>query len=150
MIRPLRPTDIPACLRLAGEGWDRLTAQCAQPDLESMFSSAVWKPFFYVAEENDQVIGMAGYGNSWLSYGIYDLFWHVVSKEHRKRGIGSSLVNRRLDDLRTIADVVMISTKIPDFYSKHWNFKTIAKIQTTENYGNHLMMLQMPVTPARL
>lgn len=142
----MAPTDIPRVLAITGECWDRFTAQLAQPDFESMFSGAVWKPFFYVAEAEGTVIGVAGYGVSWLSYGIYNMFWHGVTPSARRQGVGENLVRRRLADLAPIADVVMIATKIPDYYAKHFGFKTIAQVQTVENYGDHLMMIAPRLT----
>lgn len=140
-IRPMVAADIPSVLAITAECWNRFTAQLAQPDFESMFSGAVWKPFFYVAVSDGAVIGMAGYGVSWLSYGIYNMFWHGVTPSARNRGVGMSLVQRRLDDLAPIADVVMIATKIPDYYSKHFGFRTVALVQTAENYGDNIMLL---------
>jgi GNAT superfamily N-acetyltransferase len=131
--------DIPRCIAITGECWDRFTAQLASPDFESMFSGAVWKPFFYVAEQDGRVVGVAGYGVSWLSYGIYNMFWHGVTPGARRHGIGASLVRRRLADLAPIADVVMIATKIPDYYIR-FGFETVAQVQTTKNYGDHLMI----------
>jgi ribosomal protein S18 acetylase RimI-like enzyme len=128
IIRALQQSDIPACLGIACEAWDRATAQMCQPDLESAFAIAVWKPFFYVAEVESEVVAMGGYGVSWLTYGVYNLFWHAVRKSHRGRGIGRAMVNRRLDDLRPIANVVMIATKIPDYYSRFWNFRAVAEM----------------------
>lgn len=141
VIRPMTAEDIPACLGVISACWDRFTAQAARPDLEAMFSGSSWRPFFYVAEADSQVVGLAGYGDSMLSYGIYSLFWHGVIPSARRRGVGERLVHRRLSDLRPVADVILIATKIPAYYEKHFGFKTIARVKTEENYGDHLMML---------
>ena len=136
-------SDIPACLMVIAECWDKSTAQIAKPDLESMFASTVWKPFFYVAEENNEIIGLACYNISWLCYGIYDFTWHGVKEKYRNKGVGRSLVQKRLDDLKSIADYVMIVTGIPEYYEKHFDFKTISKMETVRNYGEHLMLLKI-------
>jgi GNAT superfamily N-acetyltransferase len=141
IIRPMQQSDIPQCLIIAREGWDRGTAQHAAPDFTEMFASAAWRPFFYVAEEHESIVGMVGYGVSWLCYGVYNLFWLAVRRNARGRGIGKALIERCLDDLYPIADVLMLVTSIPEFYERHWRFRTIANIKTTENYGEHLMLL---------
>jgi hypothetical protein len=59
------PSDIPRVLAIVGECFGQFTAQLAQPDFESMFSGAVWKPFFYVAEIGG-VVGMVEL-QAWVS-----------------------------------------------------------------------------------
>lgn len=143
IIRPLRQDDIPACLAIAVDGWGKFAAQVGQPDFGDMFSSAAWRPFFYVAEHSDGlVVGMAGYGPSWLTYGIYNLFWVGVRNAYERRGIGSALVQRCLDDLTPIADVVMLMTGKPEFYTSRWPFKPLALLPNAEGYGEHLLILK--------
>lgn len=59
-------------------------------------------------------------------------------------GIGEGLVRRQLVDLEPIADVIMLATTIPNYYAEHFGFRTISKIKTTENYGDYLMILDVP------
>jgi predicted N-acetyltransferase YhbS len=141
-IRAMRPDDLPAILHIASEAWGRLTSQTAQPDFCEMFSSSAWRPHYYVAVVEGQVVGMIGWKTSWLCYGIYDLFWLAVRKNRRHQGIGRKLVDRCLVDLAEIADVIMLVTNVPEFYSKNWKFRLIANLKTSENYGENLMILE--------
>lgn len=143
-IRPMLQGDIPQCLLVASECWSKFTAQCAYPDFLEMFSAAAFRPFYYVAVEEEKVVGMVGYNTSWLSYGIYNMFWLGVRPAYRKQGIATKLMNRCLEDLLPIADVIMGVTDIPEFYHR-WGFKTISLIETTEAtevYGDSIIMLQ--------
>lgn len=143
IIRAMTQADLPAVLQIAAEGWGRGTAQRAQPDFCEMFGSG-WRPHYYVAEDDaGDIVGMIGWKSSWLCYGIYDLFWLAVRKARRREGFGRRLVQRCLDDLAPTADVVMLTTNVPDFYVKGWGFRTIANLKTTENYGEHMMILEM-------
>lgn len=139
-IRAMTPADLPALLEIASEAWGRLTGQTAQPDFCEMFSGSAWRPHYYVAVVEDEVVGMIGWKTSWLCYGIYDLFWLAVRKNYRKKGIGRKLVERCLFDLKALADVVMLVTNVPDFYSKNWGFRLVANLKTLEGYGDNLMI----------
>lgn len=141
LIRAMQQSDIPACLAVAAEGWDRRTAQSAQPDFSDAFSNAAWKPVFYVAELNGEVIGTACHVVSWLCYGVYNLAWVAVKKDYRGRGIGKALVQRCLDDLAPYADVLMLATNVPDFY-KPFGFRHSDSLKTTENLGEYIMVLE--------
>lgn len=141
MIRPMTQTDLPQCMRLAREGWDKFAGQVAQPEFMEMFTASAWRPFFYVAEDGGRLVGMAGWNTSWLTYGIYNLFWVAVQKNCRGAGIGRALVSKCLNDLEPLADAVMLMTSVPEFYEKNWGFKTIAEIKSAEDYGDKLMLL---------
>lgn len=141
IIRPMRPDDIPGGLAVAAEGWNKYTAQVAQPDFSDAFSNAAWKPFFYVAQVEGAIVGTACHVVSWLCYGVHNLAWVAVRKAHRGHGIGVALVDRCLDDLRPVADAVMLATNVPDFY-RRWGFRRSDGLKTTENLGEHIMVLE--------
>lgn len=143
LIRPMQPQDLPQCGKVIADAWDIFTAQLASVDLCQMFGSGAWKPFFYVATEDGEVAGLGGYGVSWLSYGIYDMFWHCVRKESRGRGIGRALIERRLSDLRSVADAVMIATPHPDLYGPKFSFELVTTLKSHKGYGDHLMIRKL-------
>lgn len=141
-IRPMRPDDGPECRIVVAECWDRRTAQASEPEFAEAFGSSAWRPTFYVAEGGQGVVGTAGYNTSWLSYGIYNLFWVGVRPGRRGEGIARRLVDRCLADLLPIADAVMLMTGVPEFYEKGWGFKRMGTLPQNEGFGDVLMVLK--------
>lgn len=142
-IRPMTQEDLPAVLAVVVSGWGKAHAQAAQPDFSEMFGAAAWKPFFNVAEVDGRVVGMAGYGVSWLNYGVYDLFWIGVHTSQRGKGIGKMLVEACLFEMKTLADQVILATDIPEFYEKNFGFTVMGGMSTTQGPEDVLMILQM-------
>jgi N-acetylglutamate synthase-like GNAT family acetyltransferase len=141
-IRQMKSEDIPQILAIVAEAWSKETAQVALPDFVEMFSNSAWPPTYYVAIEDDLVVGMVGYRVSWILYGIYDLNYLAVRKDYQHRGIAVELMNQLLSDLRPIADVLLAMTNIPEFFER-WGFKAIQTLRTTETHGKELIMLQV-------
>ena len=134
--------DIPSCLVIIREGWDKFIAQTATPDLSDMFSSAAWRPHFYVAVDDNDVVGLVGYNVAWLAHGVYSLTWLGVTKEKRGEGIGTMLVERCLADLRPIGNALILVTDVPDYYRANWNFVSVTTLRTSENEEQTMMMLE--------
>ncbi len=143
-IRAMRPDDLPDVLAIAASGWGKLYGQLAQPDFSDMFSPAAWRPFFYVAEVSDHVVGMVGFATSYLNYGVYSLCWLGVHKAFRGRGYGKALFEAALSALRPIADQAMLTTDIPAFYEKHWGFRVVCPFPTTQGPEDVLMTKKLP------
>jgi GNAT superfamily N-acetyltransferase len=133
-IRPLRYDDIPYCVALAKDGWNQRTAGLAYNELNFGLSSCPYRPMFYVAERDDQRLGMAGYGASWVDWDTFSLMWVCTRSNHRKQGIASALVNRCLQDMRLFARTVILSTTVPTFYSYNWNFITLQKLPSGDTF----------------
>jgi GNAT superfamily N-acetyltransferase len=123
MLRRLTQNDIPQCLHIAKANWGIDIAQSCVVELGQAFNSAVWKPNFYVAEEDQRVIGFAGYAASWMHYSIQEITWVNVDPSYHRNGIGRGLVNQCIDDIQAVGSVIMLSTTIPEYYEKWWSFK---------------------------
>src|SRR5581483_5942873 len=96
-------------------------------------------PQLYVYAEDKAVVGMAGFAITWLDWNTYALCWVVVDQSKRMCGVGRALVDRCLQDLSNMASYVVLSTNVPEFYSKNWNFKPIDKTKD----GSVLMSLDL-------
>ena len=138
MIRAMAQADLPAVLAIASNAFDRDHAQRAQPEFNEMFSSAALRPFFYVAEVGGKTVGVAGYGASWLAYGVYELFWVGVLKENRKQQLGRKLVERCLADMATVADQVILVTSECEFFKK-CGFTVLGPLPTEKGPKDVLM-----------
>jgi hypothetical protein len=72
--------DLPGVLAVASNAFDRDHAQRGQREFNEMFAAAALRPFFYIAEIDGTVVGLAGYGESRLAYGVYELYWVGVQR----------------------------------------------------------------------
>lgn len=122
-IRRLRTDDIPACLGIVRDNYSIATAQSCHIELGQSFGDAAWKPIFYVAELQGEIVGVGGYAVSWINYGIYDITWINVARRFQRRGIGRRIVNRCIEDIRAVGLLVMLSTDIPEYYKRWWGFE---------------------------
>jgi predicted N-acetyltransferase YhbS len=121
-IRLLEPKDIPALLHIVRANWSEQTAQTAHVEIGQAFSQAVWRPIFYVAELDGIVVGCACYHASWMAWGLYDIAWVNTHPSYQNEGVGRALVSRCINDIRAVGSLVMLTTKIPDYYAKNWGF----------------------------
>ncbi len=141
-IRRLEPNDVPAALHIVRANWSEATAQSAHVEFGQAFSSAVWRPIFYAAEEDGRVVGTAGYAVSWMQYGVYDITWVNVQTDRQRDGIGRMLVSQCLDDIRAVGSLAMLSTKVPDYYARWWGF-----VRCFEHDGYVFMRLALADRP---
>jgi predicted N-acetyltransferase YhbS len=121
-IRLLKQNDIPEILHIIRTNWGISTAQTAHVEFQQAFTNAMWKPTFYVAIIDDKIVGTACYCASWMAWGCYDIAWVNTHIDFRNMGIGISLVEKCIDDIRAVGNLVMLNTKIPEYYNKHWGF----------------------------
>ena len=149
IVRALAQADVPACLIVIAECWGRSTAHTAEPELRDAFSGGSYRPTFYVAVDDEQVVGIAGYNASWSGYGLFNMCWIGVRPSWRNRGIAAALVNRCLDDLLPVAEAVMLVTHIPRYYAKHWGFVAVSSLPLRGRAeGDTLMVLLLQDTPS--
>jgi ribosomal protein S18 acetylase RimI-like enzyme len=130
-IRTLEPRDLPGCVRLAVSGFGPFIGHLAHVDLNEAFSSNAWRPTFYVAEIDKNLVGMGAYNIAWLGYGIYSLTWLTVAPEFRRRGIAAALIDRRLADLKPMARLILVETpreELARFYEKKYSFQRLMNI----------------------
>jgi GNAT superfamily N-acetyltransferase len=127
----LEPKDIPACVCLAVQGFGPFIGHLAHVDLNEAFHSGAWRPTFYVAEIKGSIVGMGAYNISWLGYRIYSLTWLVVAPEFRRHGVGGELINRRLDDLKPMARLILLETpreEVARLYEHKHGFRRLLTI----------------------
>lgn len=142
MIRMMRQSDIPAALALAAVCWDPETARVGQPDFEAAFCSAPWRPTFYVFIENGSVVGMAGWANSWLNFGVYSLHWVAVHPRWRGLGYARRLIEQCLFDLRLFARAVILVTSSADGLYQKLGFNIVGVVPGDPE--DRLMMWTLP------
>lgn len=128
-IRELQVTDIPTIKKIIATNYSDEYANLAEKDMLLSFSlSHSIKPHFFVATENESVVGVVGYSQSMMDFHNYEMFWLNVDSTYQKKGIGKSLVERVLTEAtKHKGRLLIISTTLPEFYAQ-WNFKICEKV----------------------
>jgi ribosomal protein S18 acetylase RimI-like enzyme len=141
-IRLLRKSEVRKAAGIAGKNYSKKFEQLAAAELAEMFKPGPLKPTYFVVEEGQNIIGLGGYIQSWMDYNIYHISWVNVLPEYQRRGIGTKLIDYIVREIRKKkeAECILITTRVPEYYQKHWSFRSLGSIGTD---GEHLMMLSL-------
>jgi N-acetylglutamate synthase-like GNAT family acetyltransferase len=97
-------------------------------EMEAMFKNYTVKPQYVIAEDKGEILGFAGYIQSWMDYNIYNIFWVNVAPAYQRKGVGSALVEKIINTIKKKnASMILLTTSKPKFYSKKFKFKTLSK-----------------------
>ena len=142
-IRKLRKQDIDAASAIVTRNYSPAYGRLARAEVAAMFDlSAVSRPTYYAAIEGNRLLGFAGYVVSWMDYEVANIFWVNVDPDHQKRGIGKLLINTLIAKAQKdkAINLVLLTTKTPAYYRKHFGFRTISKFGPNQD---HLMELKV-------
>jgi L-amino acid N-acyltransferase YncA len=129
-LRLLKPNDIVKASKIVGQNYSKKHETLARGEMEAMFKNHGIKPKYIVAEEKEEILGFAGYKQSWMDYDIYNIFWVNVVKSHQNKGIGTALIQKTIDIIKKKkAKMILLTTDNPKFYSKRFKFKTLSKFK---------------------
>jgi len=138
IIRLLEERDIDACAAIVGANYSEEYRKPSRDEIASMFSNAAIKPTYWVAESNKEVVGFGGYVQSWMDYGVYQIFWVNVPAQFQRRGIGRLLVNKLISEIRNKpeSDLIQLTAteKNATYYRKHLGFVRSIRINKTPEY----------------
>lgn len=129
-IRLLQKKDIHQAATIVGKNYNKKYQRSSTLELKDMFGKSQVTPIYFVAEEKGKILGFAGFSQSWMDYSIWTIFWVNVLPNLQKQGIGKQLVVRVIKEIKKKKDakLILLSAKIPDYYIKHFGFKTISKV----------------------
>lgn len=135
-IRPLKREEIDYVSALIGRNWGMDDAETSKKELTAMFTNTALPPRYLVAEELGNILGVTGYVQSWMDYHAYHIFWVNVDPEHQRRGIGTTLVERAIEEIKkeegdNKAKVILLTAKDTIFYERKFGFRTLHIFKNT-------------------
>jgi ribosomal protein S18 acetylase RimI-like enzyme len=141
-IRLLRKSEIAKASAIAGENYSQKFARLAKNELTEMFKAGPLKPVYFVVEESKKIVGLGGYIQSWMDYNIYHVSWVNVAPEYQNQGIGTKLIGHIIREIKKRKDTeyILITTRVPRYYKKHWGFRPLGRIGSG---GEQLMLLSL-------
>lgn len=126
-IRTLQEADIPAAAAIVGKNYSPKDGESATREFQDMFGSAAIKPRYVVAEKEGNIIGVAGFTQSWMDYNVYNIFWVNVDPNHQRKGVGKLLMQRIIDEIKAQPDsrLILLTTDSPAYYQEHFQFEDL-------------------------
>jgi GNAT superfamily N-acetyltransferase len=114
-IRPIELRDVAACKAIVRENWGIEPARRLAAEVSHVWSLDLdeeFKPQYFVAEDDGEVVGLAGMIPSWIMHRVWDFIWINVRKNRQREGIGRMLTEHRI--MKVIAAdgrVIQLMTK---------------------------------------
>ena len=131
-LRLLTPSDVDAASSIIGRNYSARWRRTAALEIASMFSDSAISPVYWVAEDDGQIVGIAGHVQSWMDYGIYQIFWVNVLPERQRQGIGRALVNKVISAIRRNPGAFLVQLSASalnvDYYERHFGFLRAATL----------------------
>src|SRR3990172_11438476 len=142
-IRLLKETEIGTVSKIVGLNYPKKYERHSKREIEAMFKNYADNPTYLVAEQDSEIVGFAGYAQSWMDWHIYEIFWVNVSPQYQNKGIGTELVRKAMQNIRNKrgkdeANLILLTTTSPEFYRK-LGFETL----TERKKNNYLMFLRL-------
>lgn len=140
-LRRMREDDLPDLTLGVSKNYGLRFAEQFVVEATCAFMPYPFRPHFTVAEIEGRIVGCGCWASDWISWGVFNVSWVQVSPNMQSRGIGRAIMGRILDELRPQANLVMLATQIPTYYSRHWNFQELHKYAAGEDEEYMLMSL---------
>lgn len=143
-IRLLTKEDLVSIAEIVRLNYSKKYEKLATSEVKEMFNKSSMRPKYYVAENQQNVIGFGGYNQSMIDYGIYQMFWVNVHPKWQRKGIGKLLVTKVITDIKRRKDsnLIILTADTTNgnevYYNKNFGFKRIQKL---ENGQSSLMSL---------
>lgn len=142
-LRLLQKKDIKSASEIVGKNYSKKWQRTSALELSSMFSNSAIKPEYWVMEDKGEIIGFAGYTQSWMDYNVYQIFWVNVSPENQKQGIGKKLVGKIISEIKKkrCPYLIQLTATLPNskYYAEHFGFNIIQHLGPKPYY--YLMSL---------
>ena len=137
--RKAKKEDIPQMHNILRTNSPKYPKTLALQELDEMFSNALIKPTYIIAEHKDEILAFGGFTPSWIDNRVFNIFWVNTNHTHQNQGVGSKLMENLINRIRNTrnirAKMILVSTKISAFYNK-FGFKRI----TSKYDGEYILM----------
>ncbi len=100
------------CISIVSQNYGPRYKREIVEDLYAAFSpTQVYRPVYFVAIEDDKIVGFIGYNQSWMDFHAYEIFWVQVHPDFQKQGFGKSLMCKVLVEIQAIekAELVLLT-----------------------------------------
>ncbi|QQG40152.1 MAG: GNAT family N-acetyltransferase [Candidatus Aenigmatarchaeota archaeon] len=131
-IRYVRKHEILKAARIVGLNYSKAFELAARREIKAAFKNPIIPPRYLVAEENGRMVGFAGFIQSWMDWHVYHIFWVNVEPTRQKEGIGTELIKRTIQEIKTKkgrnkASLILLTTTNVRFYER-FGFRTIYRL----------------------
>lgn len=134
--RKAKKEDISKMFEILKVNSPKYPKKLAFQELNEMFSKSLLKPTYIVAEDKKEILAFGGFIPSWIDNMVFNLFWVNTNPNYKSKGIGSKLMKDLIDRIKKRKNIktkmILISTKIPNFYKK-FGFKKLSS-KYDQNY----------------
>ncbi|MBR9701782.1 GNAT family N-acetyltransferase [Candidatus Pacearchaeota archaeon] len=140
-IRKATKKDIPKMFEIFKLNGSKYPKNLALKELNEMFSKSLIKPTYIVVEDKKEIIAFGGFIPSWIDNMVFNIFWVNTNPKYQSQGVGSRLMNDLINRIKRTKNIktkmILISTKIPEFYKK-FGFKKVAP----KYDGDYILMVK--------
>ena len=137
--RKAKKEDISKMFEILKINSPKYPKKLAFQELNEMFSKSLLRPTYIVAEDKKEILAFGGFISSWIDNMVFNIFWVNTNPKYKSQGVGSKLMKDLIDRIKKTknikAKMILISTKIPNFYKK-FGFKKV----TSKYDGDYILM----------
>ena len=139
IIRKAKKEDISKMFEILRINSPKYPKKLAFRELNEMFSKSLLRPTYIVAEDKKEILAFGGFISSWVDNMVFNIFWVNTNPKHKNQGVGSKLMKDLINRIKKTKNpkpkMILISTKIPNFYKK-FGFKKL----TSKYDQNYILM----------
>ena len=143
-IRLLKKSDITKAVKIVRDNYGKKDEKSVMREMKDMFVKGPLRPKYVIAEAKGEIVGFAGFSQSWIDYLTYHIFWVNVLPEKQKQGIGKQLVReviRQIKKDKKVKLIILMSTS-PKYYEKYFKFKIIDSYKS-KSHIHYIMSLPL-------